>query len=60
MRLHDIQREADAQHSDSIWYWKQRHSDAVDRWVKLDSLMLKLLRENEALKAEVKRLKGEV
>ena len=59
MKLSDIQREADAQHSDSIHYWKQRHSDAVDRWVKLDSLMLKLLRENEALKAEVKRLKGE-
>ena len=60
MKLSDIQREADAQHSDSIHYWKQRHSDAVDRWVKLDSLMLKLMRENEALKRENAILKQEL
>ena len=59
MRMHDIVREADAQHSDSIWYWKQRHNEAVDKWVRLDSLVMRLMRENDELRAEVKRLKGE-
>jgi regulator of replication initiation timing len=60
MKLSDMAREADAQHSDSIHYWRQRHSDAVDRWVKLDSQVLKLMRENEMLKRENTILRQEL
>ena len=44
----------DEESIDSVFYWKRRHNEAVDKWVKLDSLVLKIMRENDALKAELK------
>lgn len=39
---------------DSIFHWRRKYNEAVDKWVKLDSLVLKIMRENDALKAELK------
>ena len=45
---------------DSVFHWKQKYNEAVDKWIKLDSQMLKVMRENDALKAELNKLRGEV
>jgi hypothetical protein len=44
--------------NDSVLHWKQKHSEAVDKWIRLDSLLTKVIRENDALKAELNQLKG--
>lgn len=49
----------DEPNQDSVFHWKQKYEEAVDRWVKLDSLLMKVMRENDALKDELKQLKGE-
>ena len=44
--------------NDSVLHWKQKHSEAVDKWIRLDSLLTKVIRENDALRAELSQLKG--
>ena len=51
--------EQDEDNVDSVFYWRRRYNEAVDKWVKLDSQMLKLLRENDAMKTKLNQLKGE-
>jgi hypothetical protein len=45
---------------DSVFHWKQKHNESVDKWIRLDSLLTKVIRENDALRAELKQLKGKV
>jgi hypothetical protein len=45
--------EQDEDATDSVFHWKQKHEQAVDKWIRLDSLLTKVIRENEALKAAV-------
>ena len=44
---------------DSVFHWKQKYDESVDKWIRLDSLLTKVIRENDALKAELNQLKGE-
>ena len=44
----------DEEANDSVFHWKQKYNEAVDKWVKLDSLLLRIMRENDALKLELK------
>jgi seryl-tRNA synthetase len=52
--------EQDEDNIDSVFHWRRKYNESVDKWVKLDSQILKMMRENELLKAEIKQLKGEV
>jgi hypothetical protein len=45
--------------TDSVFHWKQKYDESVDKWIRLDSLLLKIMRENDALKAELNQFKGE-
>jgi hypothetical protein len=49
----------DEEAHDSVFHWKQKYNESVDKWIRLDSLLLKIMRENDALKAELSQLKGE-
>ena len=40
--------------NDSVFHWKQKYDGAVDKWVRLDSLLTKVIRENDELRAELK------
>ena len=45
--------------TDSVFHWKQKYDESVDKWIRLDSTLTKIIRENDALKAELNQLKGE-
>lgn len=45
--------------TDSVLYWRRRHEEAIDRWARLDSLLTMLKRENDLLREELKRARGE-
>ena len=49
----------DGEANDSVFYWRQKYNEAVDKWIRLDSLLLRVMRENDELRAELKQLKGE-
>ena len=42
---------------DSVFHWKQKYDESVDKWIRLDSTLTKVIRENDALKAELNQLK---
>lgn len=42
---------------DSIFYWRRRHNEAVDKWARLDSLLLKIMRESEEKDRQIAFLK---
>jgi hypothetical protein len=43
--------------NDSVLHWKKKHDEAVDKWVKLDSQMLKVMRESEEKDKQIAFLK---
>lgn len=45
--------EKDEENFHSVFHWKQKYNESVDKWVKLDSQILKMMRENDALKVAV-------
>jgi hypothetical protein len=45
--------------TDSVFHWKKKYDEAVDKWIRLDSLLMKVMRENDALRLEIQQLKGE-
>ena len=45
--------------NDSVFYWRSKHNEAVDKWIRLDSLLMKVMRENDALRTELNQLKGD-
>ena len=46
--------EKDEEALDSVFHWKVKYNEAVDRWAMLDSLLTKAMRENDEMKAELK------
>jgi len=50
----------DEDNVDSVFHWRRKYNEAVDKWIRLDSLLMKVMRENDALRAELNQLKGEV
>ena len=42
---------------DSVFYWKQRYDEAVDKWIHLDSLLLKTMRESDEKDRQIVFLK---
>jgi len=44
---------------DSVFHWKQKYDESVDKWIRLDSTLTKVIRENDALRLEIKQLKGD-
>jgi len=52
--------EQDEDAVDSVFHWRRKYNEAVDKWIRLDSTLMKVIRENDALKAELNQLKGEV
>ena len=51
--------EKDEENVDSVFYWRSKYSEAVDKWIRLDSLLMKVMRENDALRTELNQLKGD-
>ena len=51
--------EQDEENIDSVFHWRKKYDEAVDKWIRLDSLLMKVMRENDALRAELNQLKGE-
>jgi hypothetical protein len=45
--------EQDEDAIDSVFHWRRKYNEAVDKWIRLDSLLLRIMRENDALKAAV-------
>ena len=43
---------------DSVFHWKQKYDESVDKWIRLDSTLTKIIRENDALKLELALVKG--
>lgn len=46
--------EQDDENIDSVFHWRKKYDEAVDKWIRLDSLLMKVMRENDALRAELK------
>lgn len=42
---------------DSVFYWKQRYDEAVDKWIRLDSLLTQVMRESEEKDRQIAFLK---
>jgi hypothetical protein len=38
---------------DSVFHWKQKYEETIDKWARLDSLLTQVMRENDALKAAI-------
>ena len=45
---------------DSVFHWKQKYNESVDKWIRLDSTLTKVIRENDALKRENSILRSEL
>jgi regulator of replication initiation timing len=50
----------DEDSDDSVFHWRKRCDEAVDKWVRLDSLLTKVIRENDMLKRENSILRSEL
>jgi hypothetical protein len=46
--------EQDEDAIDSVFHWRRKYNESVDKWARLDSLLTKVMNENDALKAELK------
>ena len=46
--------EQDEDAIDSVFHWRRKYNEAVDKWVRLDSLLTKVIRENAILRSELK------
>ena len=57
-RVPFTERDEDA--VDSVFHWRRKYNEAVDKWIRLDSTLIKVIRENDALRLEIQQLKGEV
>lgn len=53
MKKRMIFPEKDEDNMDSVFHWKQKYNESVDKWVRLDSLLLRVMRENDELRAEL-------
>jgi hypothetical protein len=45
--------EQDEDAVDSVFHWRRKYNEAVDKWIRLDSTLIKVIRENDALRAEL-------
>jgi hypothetical protein len=47
----------DEEANDSVFYWKQKYNEAVDKWIRLDSLLLRVMRESDEKDRQIAFLK---
>jgi len=42
---------------DSVFHWKQKYDESVDKWIRLDSLLTKVIRESQEKDKQIAFLK---
>jgi hypothetical protein len=42
---------------DSVFHWRRKYNEAVDKWIRLDSLLMKVMRESEEKDKQITFLK---
>jgi hypothetical protein len=49
--------EQDEDAIDSVFHWRRKYNEAVDKWIRLDSLLLRIMRESEEKDKQIAFLK---
>lgn len=49
--------ETDEDAIDSVFHWRRKYNEAVDKWIRLDSLLMKVMRESEEKDKQIAFLK---
>jgi hypothetical protein len=49
--------ETDEDAIDSVFHWRRKYNEAVDKWIRLDSLLLRIMRESEEKDKQIAFLK---